>query len=350
MMNEAHLTPTTESIAIADRGKRPLLGLNIIRAAAIVLVVINHTIQTQSGSAGEHWLHALTAPDAVLFLILSGALLLPLSVSTGTFLRQRATRVLTPFIAWSIIYAALTYFLITGSKFWFAEQVRWLLLNPTFNEGWFIPVILGLYLAYPILTPWIKTASRKQLRYFLILWFGALTLPYLQLIMGVKTFEGTIVGPFFGYVGYAVAGYYLMRYPRLSATRVAIAAACILGGVAAPMATYYAGFNSPFADLIGDNLTLPTALLSTALFALISPITRPRRCGKAMGAAIRAVDFVAAYAFLIYLIHPLFVRYLIPNYLPELQQSWLYCPAVVAASLLLGTVIKRLPGIRHILS
>lgn len=350
MTNEERLTPTTESISIADKGKRPLLGLNIIRAAAIVLVVINHTISTQHGSAGEHWLHALTAPNAVLFLMLSGALLLPLSVPTATFLRQRATRVLTPFISWSIIYAALTYFLITGSKFWFAEQVRWLLLDPTFNEGWFIPVILGLYLVYPILTPWIRAASRKQLRYFLILWFAALTLPYLYLIMGVEPFEDTILGPFFGYVGYAVAGYYLMRFPGLSAKRAVIAVLCIIAAIAAPMATYYAHFNSPFADLIGGNLTLPTALFAIALFALISPIARPRRCSKTMGAAIRAVDFVAAYAFLIYLIHPLFVRYLIPNYLPEFQQSWLYCPAVLAASLLLGVIIKRLPGIRHILS
>lgn len=350
MTNETITTPQPESIAVADKGKRPLLGLNILRAAAIILVLANHTFMSSTDAISQKWLFALTAPNAVIFLMLSGALLLPLSVPTGTFLRRRASRVVTPFIFYSIIYAALTYFMTTGSKFWLAYQVRWLWIEPTFHEGWFIPVILGLYLTYPILTPWIRAASRKQLRYFIVLWFAALTLPYMHLIMGADNFYSTFVGPFYGYIGYAVAGYYLIRYPGLSPRRVAAAIIGITFGIGFPMAVCYAGFNSPFSELTGDNLTLPTAIFAMSLFALVAPIKRPGKCSKPAAAAVRAIDFIAAYSFLIYLIHPLFVHYLVPAFMPALTDSWTYFPAVLAASLILGVAIKKTPAIKHLLS
>lgn len=338
------------SPAIADKGRRRLLGPDIVRALAIVLVVLQHTLpsamHTDSGSVADLFL----APNAVLFLMISGALLLPLSEPAGTFFRKRAVRVLTPFIFWSMIYAWdnwVTYG--DGNTYWLAMQIRWSMLDPTFSAGYFIPVIIGLYLIYPVLSPWIRTASKRAMQWFIGVWCVALTLPYLTVVMGVDNYQFTLIGTFYNYIGFAVAGCYFMRYPLSKERRtkaIAMIAVAITLAYILPLLLSHSLFT---LDISSQNLSLPVAMAAMLLFALFSPLKRPDNAGAVARTGMNVIGVIARYSYVIYLIHPLAVRLLTRHY-PDLDSSVLLFPIAFLISLLTGYIISHTPCLRHFLS
>lgn len=115
------------------------------------------------------------APGLCLFFVLSGALLLPTTLSAGAFLRKRLTKILWPTLSFTAIYLAIKY--LNG------EQIRWLSTIasiPFSAQGhgvlWFMYTLAGLYLLTPIISPWLAKASRRELQFYLLLW--AITLCY----------------------------------------------------------------------------------------------------------------------------------------------------------------------------
>lgn len=339
------------SIAVRDSGHGHLFGLDLVRCVAIMLVVLNHCTESVTDLKVSRWWDALCSPDAVLFLILSGALLLPVSRPTGEFLRRRASRIVAPWIMWSVVYALLNYWLITGSESWLAFEIRWFWLDETFSEGWFIPVIIGLYLFFPILSPWIRSATRRQTEYFLLLWCLALCLPLMSMLMGVDKFESTVFGAFYGYVGYAVAGFYFMRWPlgRGCKCRSAVMSALLVAvGFILPLSlTEMTDKTSYFVVSLG-NLSICTAASAMLLFAWLSRVGYNCTSNGIRGFAAMAVRSVAACSFAIYLAHPVLSRYLIPEYWPEFAGSALEFPVVFVAAWTAAWVLKRIPVVNHL--
>lgn len=338
------------SLAIADRGRQRLLGLDIVRALAILVVVFEHTIPYGETDTATAWIYTFAAPDAVLFIMLSGALLMPVG-KTGQFLRHRASRVVIPFLFWSIIYALLNYWLFTDSTYWLAQQVRWCWLNETFGEGWFVPALIGVYLIMPVISPWIARASRRAMLYYMVLWLAAMGLPLMTLIMGAKDYSGSIVGPFFNFAGYAVAGYCLMRFQIRRARlpwQIVFVVAAVAIGIVLPIAMSGGNLHSSWGNVIADNLGLPTAALALLIFAYLAPI-------KSMGAKTDrilrpVVELFARNAWLIYLSHPLIMHYAIPQWCPEMTGTWLVLPVTLFGSLAISLIVKRMPLIRWLLA
>ncbi|WP_373135830.1 acyltransferase family protein [Phocaeicola plebeius] len=76
---------------------------------------------------------------------------------------------------------------------------------------WFIYTFIGFYLLVPIISLWIKQASKRELKIYLLLWLIAQCYSYLLLFLEVNSFNLGIL--FIGYAGYFLLGYYLNRYP-----------------------------------------------------------------------------------------------------------------------------------------
>ena len=165
-----------------------------------------------------------------LFVIASSYLLFPLRYSAGEFARKRAVRILIPFIIWSIAYA-----LFSDSP---AANLKSLLLNFNFTAShlWFIYMLLGIYIMMPMLSPWAKNVSRKELKVYLAIWLFTTTLPLIRDIMtsgNVRYIFGPTYiprqadyplwgecswnpnGTFYyisGMIGYLLAGLYFRRF------------------------------------------------------------------------------------------------------------------------------------------
>lgn len=152
----------------------------------------------------------LTAPCVPLFFMVSGSLLLPCKkeMTAINYLKKRLGKVAGPTIAFSLSYMAIN------------ESTNWsisILSIPFSAQGhgilWFMYTLIGLYLIVPIISPWIRQASKRELEIYLLLWIITQCYPYLSLFLEINSSNTGILYYFTGYAGYFLLGYYLNCYP-----------------------------------------------------------------------------------------------------------------------------------------
>ena len=179
-----------------------------------------------------------------LFVVASSYLLFPLKKTSGEFFRRRLGRIVLPFVLWSCAYT-----------WWFKGDWGQLLFNFPAAGGhlWFVPMLLGLYLLIPLLSPWAERVGERELRGWLVLWLLTTTFPYLRRLwtcfFGDPLFGYGAVpylygecpwnsfGAFHyvsGFVGYMLLGLWFRRFaPALSIKKaLAFAAPLWLAGAA----------------------------------------------------------------------------------------------------------------------
>ncbi|AWK02982.1 hypothetical protein HYN56_01625 [Flavobacterium crocinum] len=145
------------------------------------------------------------------FVMISGALMFDSKMQTFIFLKKRFVRICLPFIFWSICYVLYIVFIQTNDyqKMSLFEILKKIVRSLYFGSAyhlWYIYMLFGLLLIVPILNSWITRASKKEIHYFLFLWF--LTLFFKNL--GLENYKTNIELYYFtGFVGYLVLGYYL---------------------------------------------------------------------------------------------------------------------------------------------
>ena len=160
-----------------------------------------------------------------LFIMTSSYLLFPLKDSTGHFFRRRFTRVGIPLLVWIILYAVIP---LPGSDLGSYSpllNLRHSVLNFPDSAGhlWFGYMILGVYLIIPILSPWVKTISKKEEQLWLGLWLFTTTLPFLRKLaaswFGLPEVWGECnwneFGTFYyvsGFAGYVLLGHYIKTH------------------------------------------------------------------------------------------------------------------------------------------
>ena len=178
-------------------------------------------------------------PCVPLFVMLTGALLLPVKDETSFFYKKRITRVLWPFLIWSFIYCITPYifglFGLDGNtliQYYPSDDVFKLtlgdaairILNIPFNFSsfdihmWYIYLLIGLYLYIPIFSAWVEKASQKAKLYFLLAWGITLFLPYYynyvnEYLWGTCSWNAYgMLYYFAGFNGYLLLGHYIRHY------------------------------------------------------------------------------------------------------------------------------------------
>lgn len=114
-----------------------------------------------------------------------------------------------PTVAFSVIYILLNY----SSESW----VKSILSIPFSTQGhgvlWFMYALIGLYLVTPIIKPWIDRVGRREVKFYLLIWFVTLLFPYFELIVDINQSDTGVLYYLSGYIGYFISGYYLSRWP-----------------------------------------------------------------------------------------------------------------------------------------
>lgn len=216
--DQAHPQPSAANFTRRrdEGGRQPLFWADRLRNIATVLVIAIHV----SGSvaqgnveydtlfwwAGNFW-DSLGRPAVPLFVMLSGFLLLGKDYELDYFLKRRFSRVVVPALFWMAIYSYYN-FMAKGSPASIAEAIRGIVERPVHYHLWFIYLIIGLYLVYPILRPWVRGAKEQDYWYFFIAWtVGALIYKILWVFSGISI--GIYFELFTNNCGYFVLGYYL---------------------------------------------------------------------------------------------------------------------------------------------
>lgn len=180
-----------------------------LRALAIISVIMLHIFQLWPDPEIMHFriicFSEISRFGVPVFLMLSGALLLNREIELGDFFKRRFTRLIYPFIFYLIPYAILLYILVnycTGFSI-----LRGYLGNIPLIYNWYFWMILGAYLALPIINKFVQHASKKEMEYFILIFLLSSIFYQLSRGFGIKHFIDLtfILSP----VGYMVFGYYL---------------------------------------------------------------------------------------------------------------------------------------------
>jgi surface polysaccharide O-acyltransferase-like enzyme len=191
-----------------------------LRAFATVSVILLHVsapILYLYGSISKYdWWVGNIVDSSVrycvpIFLMLTGALILPRTYELGDFLKKRISRILLPFIFWSFVY--IIYNLITnwqnGIDISSFELIKYIIIS--FKHGasyhlWYVYTIIGIYLFIPIISKWIVNSTKNEITYYIIVWFIVILIN-LPLIIKVK--PDVDLSYFSGFLGYPILGYLL---------------------------------------------------------------------------------------------------------------------------------------------
>lgn len=224
-----------------------IVWLDVTRLVAMFTVVCCHCADPFNFYPGEppaeipFWgqiYGALLRPCVPLFVMITGALLLPIREETSVFYKKRISRVFWPFLIWSVLYCLfpwftkllgfapeviIDFFPYAGEKVLeqsfsnsleFIAQIPFNFMN-TDVHMWYIYLLIGLYLYLPIFSAWVEKASERSKRWFLIAWMVTTLLPYYYEYVNPYIWGGCawnhfpMLYYFAGFNGYLLLGHYL---------------------------------------------------------------------------------------------------------------------------------------------
>ncbi|MDB4922189.1 acyltransferase family protein [Mucilaginibacter sp.] len=296
-------------------------SLDLLRVIACYMVIQIHTGEFYYvGNQGVvlntpdanivGWYNSLCRICVPLFIMISGFFLFPVN-NTGTFFKKRLSRVAIPFVLWCIIYAFYYYFMGSADLNTTLINILKIPVNYGVEIGhlWFVYMLLGLYLFAPILSPWIETASRRGMEFYLMLWGIAFTLPYIHLIFpkiwGEEYWNHTPMLYYFsGFLGYAVLANYIKKFHMQPRTWNYVAGVTLI--ITGYAITAYGFLHGLLAEKYVNTLeltwgfeTINVAMMTAGVFLLIKNI-------KIQNTALRLTRLiidVSAKSYGIYLCH-----------------------------------------------
>lgn len=234
---------------LSNQKNQHIVWLDVVRFIAMFTVVCCHCTDPFNfypGTApniGEIKLWGaiygfVLRPCVPLFVMITGALLLPVRGDASTFYKKRIPRVFYPFLIWSVLYnlfpwitgllglnpqIILDFFPYAGEEVMrqsFSVSLEYILMIP-FNFSilavhmWYIYLLIGLYLYLPVFSAWVEKASERAKLMFLLAWGVTLLLPYYyqfvsNYLWGTCSWNSFgMLYAFAGFNGYLLLGHYL---------------------------------------------------------------------------------------------------------------------------------------------
>ena len=276
-----------------------------LRAFACFLVILTHSAMPALNPEFGIFMvlfSLMGSPSSELFVSISSSLLAPTKLSMKEFYKKRFSKLLWPFLFWSIFMVLYRY---SVDEIDIQTVYRKIILFPLkATEGiyWFVYVIAALYLINPIISPWLKIATKKEMQFFILIWFITLLLPLLNIITKESIYElngnyNFILVYMGGFIGYMLIGVYFKKFPVIFKSKsraFLVVAVFILLGII-PFAVGLI-LKVSAGELIGNNLSLSSAFFVIAIYLFFKNFKLP-------SVLENITSSIAKYSFGIYLIH-----------------------------------------------
>jgi len=320
-----------------------------LRAFATIGVIVLHVsakIVNQFGtvSVSDWWIgnvfDSLVRFCVPIFLMLTGALILPKTYRLKTFFKKRIARILLPFLFWSLIYIAYKIYLKWEQGYemdlWQTySYIVYQLKTGASYHLWYVYMLIGIYLVIPLISKWIVNSSGKEIFYYIIVWICVLLLN----LPAINSFVPNIDFSYFsGYLGYPVLGYLLAHKIGSKRAQPIGIALFVVGTTATMLGTYvsshYDGtFNGYFYIYLSPNVIVASA----GVFLFFRHHSLP------LGKLRCVTNRIGKYSFGIYLSHVFVLERLFDNGLiPSFINPVIGIPCVAMLCLVLSFAITYL--------
>lgn len=298
-----------------NMGKERIHYLDLMRITACFLVVMTHSVMSNYPENGR-WLGMMSficSPSSEMFLMLSGAILMPVKVDMMSFYKRRFIKLLPPMFIWSCFGVGLHYYLAKISLSEAIEKFLLIPFKPVIGVYWFLYVMIGLYLFAPIISMWLQSATKRQIEIFLVIWLFNMAIPWLNLfIPDFYDQDGSYYWMFCnfgGFLGYWILGYYLKRYPPQLFSFIGIGS--IIMSISYFTIIVYLKQRNIDTRAYTDNLQIGSVFLICVMFIILKAIS-----DSSLGKYINDwASSIAQYSFGIYLLHIYVIRDFIWNFM-----------------------------------
>lgn len=334
-------------MAESENGQKKayLFEIHFLRALACLMVVGVHVSATNAAMNDDsyntftYFLNQIGRFGTPIFALISGFLLfLPLTrkkFKLGYFLKSRISKILIPFLLWSIVYR---YVRFIYEKWQFGDPMQeaiTIISGNAFYHLYFVAIVVQFYIVFPLLQKLFKTQS-------LILVFA-----FISFIISYKLygFHPNIEGPLGDYLGgKSFMPIWIFYFA--------------FGGF---MAFYWKGITAFAKKRKWLMLILSLAIFAGAIVEYnVKGYVSNRRISNLVNIPLLSIGVVGLYPFLakwnvikkplvvigqysmgIYLVHPL-ILYLMARHLPQEYWNMNYAAIMFAAVLLIAAAGIRI--------
>lgn len=244
--------------------KDRIISADLLRILAIYLIIFLHLGLPEYFNPKHHTNIIAISYIYIavpLFVLLSGALLLGKSESYKFFFKKRFSKIIIPWILWTITFTLIIIFynnLLISSFFGVFHSIF-------ISMFWILPMISGLYLLTPSLRIFISNAKQRDVWLIILIWFvGISLLPHFRNTPGfpIATDNG-VVRLVVNYFGFYIIGYMITQL-KPSRNLIRIFVILFLIGLILSYITYAGIINSTVT-----NISPGTILISVSFFAII---------------------------------------------------------------------------------
>ena len=290
-------------------------NLRVIATIAVIGIHVSSDYAPGSGTIPlyDFWVgnifDSISRFAVPVFVMLSGALLLSKEYTIDVFLKKRLVRLLLPFLFWSLIYIAHTFFVENTEllKMGFGEMARNIFVQMRDGSSlhmWYIYMIIGLYLFVPIIGKWIRASTEKEIIYFLGIW--VVVMLFDQPVIS-KLKPDIDFSYFSGYLGYLVLGYYLKIKSFGSKKRQSIIGLSLIGAglITTILGTFLVKhYTKEYVSTFYEPLSPNILLYAAGLFIFF------KNKDTQLKPIVAVRNFFSQYSYGIYLVHVLILRHL----------------------------------------
>lgn len=169
--------------------------IDILNILACFFVIILHSTSVYFMPNGSHrWLFASALQSVCIcavpiFFLIAGAMLVEYRnrYSTAAFFKKRISKVVIPFLIWTIIYAVWKQYTGQIKIDGINDFIHKFLNNEILTIFWFFYAIIGIYTAIPVISIFIKHCSTKMAYFYLALClFNASIIPLLNRVANIN--------------------------------------------------------------------------------------------------------------------------------------------------------------------
>lgn len=331
--------------------------ISILNVLACIGVVILHTFETGYTSDAnfvfEVLIRAIAYCAVPVFFMITGATLIDYRerYDTKTFFKKRLLKVIIPLIIWSIIYFIINFFKgkfsINDLSFKFVFEYFFLVkTNPIF---WFFVVIIGIYLAIPVISLIPQESRRKAFLYIIIITFVFNQfLPNLLYHLNLNyNYDLKFPLTYSGWISFIFIGYYIDKYEIVKKHRVIIYVLGIIGFLTMVVPTIFISYHkNESCSWFDEYYDAPCVLYSASVFLFFkSKINNNQIVTKIMP----FFNFVAPTTLGIYVLHIAirdFLRYFYTY--SYFGMNLVLTLSILTICFIVVKIVQKIPGLRHI--
>ncbi len=331
--------------------------ISILNVLACIGVVILHTFETGYTSDAnfvfEVLIRAIAFCAVPVFFMITGATLIDYRerYDTKTFFKKRLLKVIIPLIIWSIIYFIINFFKgkfsINDLSFKFVFEYFFLVkTNPIF---WFFVVIIGIYLAIPVISLIPQESRRKAFLYIIIITFVFNQfLPDLLYHLNLNyNYDLKFPLTYSGWIAFIFIGYYIDKYEIVKKHRVIIYVLGIIGFLTMVVPTIFISYHkNESCSWFDEYYDAPCVLYSASVFLFFkSKINNNQIVTKIMP----FINFAAPTTLGIYVLHIAirdFLRYFYTY--SYFGMNLVLTMSILMICFIVVKIVQKIPILRHI--